>query len=360
MAVGDPQLLGWLADSLSSGLIAIDRCGRVLLANPAARRILGLGAADGGPAADFRELLRAHPPLLALLEAALEGRERPGRSELMLPGAGGAERAIEFSATAIRDAAGAPRGAAILFRDLAPFEQADEQARLRERLAALGEMAAGLVHELRNPLASMQVLADLIGRRSAPGGEQAQLVAGLLGQLRGMEAVLGETLAFVRPAPPAPRELDPVALFESCLDRACARVPFPGKIERSYSAPLPALRADREQLQSALTDILVNALEAMAECEGGSERRLSLRLEAVSRPRPELVFSVSDTGPGVPAVLRERIFHPFFSTKDGGGGVGLAKAQKVVGGHGGAIELDSREGHGATFRVRLPAGLAAR
>jgi signal transduction histidine kinase len=305
-------------------------------------------------------VLRAHPPIVALLEDALEGRDRPGRGELALAPADSHSPSIGFDVIAFRDGAGALRGAAIQFRELAPFEGMDEQARLRDRLAALGEMAAGLVHELRNPLASMQVLADLIGRRSAPGGEQAQLVAGLLEQLRNMEAVLGETLAFVRPAPPTPRAVEPVPLLESSLDRACARIPFPGKIERRYVEPLPPLLADPDQLLSVLTDLVVNALEAMGECEDGRELRLTLCLEAARRPRHEIVFTIADTGPGVPAVLRERIFHPFFSTKDVGGGVGLAKAQKIVGGHGGSIELESREGLGATFRVRLPAGEAPR
>jgi nitrogen-specific signal transduction histidine kinase len=379
MAVGDPQLLGWLADSLSSGLVAIDLCGRLVFANPAALRILGPAAGEAGDwlGRDFREVLLAHPPLVALLEDALDGRERPSRAELVLRAAEPGPLTIGFTVVSIRDPEGAVRGAAVQFRDLAPFEQLDEQARLRDRLAALGETVAGLAHELRNPLAAIQVLADLLRRRLPADGQDRELVDGILLQLQSTEGVLAETLAFVRPAAPAPREVDPVALLDGCLDRACARVPFPGKIERAYARALPPLIADADQLRAALTDVLVNALEAMAECDDGRELRLALGIEAERRAglqaavrvedrglpaaappriRHEIVFTIADTGPGVPEALRDRIFHPFFSTKDGGGGIGLAKAQKVVGGHGGAIELESREGRGATFRVRLPAG----
>jgi signal transduction histidine kinase len=380
MAIRDPAFAQWLVASLGSGLVAIDAGGALQALNAAAQRILGAPA--GPPAAwlgrDFREVLAARPQLVALLEDALDGRERPSRAELVLDGRDGeGPRTIGFTLLTLRDPLGAVRGAAIQFRDLAPFERMDEQERLRDRLAAIGEMAAGLVHELRNPLAGMQMLAGLLRRRLPPDVEAQEIVEGLLAEIRAMAGVLSDTLEFVRPAALAPRELDPVELLEGCLDRACARVPFPGKIERAYAAARPACVADPDQLRTALTDILVNALEAMRDAEDAREPRLvvgvrdelraapeaavrvsgrGLAAGAAPPERHEIVFVVADSGPGIPPELRDRIFHPFFSTKDGGSGVGLARAQKVIAAHGGAIEVESRAGEGATFRVRLPAG----
>jgi signal transduction histidine kinase len=185
---------------------------------------------------------------------------------------------------------------------------------------------------------------------------------------------LDETLEFVRPVTPEPHEVEPAALLDLALDRAIARHSFPGKVDRDYEPAAPAVEGDPEQLLVAVTDLVVNALEAMLE-ESGTPR-LSLGVRAESRPPPqaavrvgeqrlpaggdarvrsEVVLSIADSGPGIPAELQERIFYPFFTTKDAGSGVGLAKAQKIVTSHGGRIELDSRPGRGATFRVRLPA-----
>jgi signal transduction histidine kinase len=364
MAIRDPELAGWLLDSLSSGLVAIDATGAVTALNISAQRILGTppGRLEGWLGRDFREALASRPQVIALLEDALDGRERPSRAELILgEHARSPAATIGFTLLSVRDAAGAVRGAAIQFRDLSAFERRDEQARLRDRLAALGEMAAGLAHELRNPLSGMEVMAGLLKRRLAEGSQEHSLVLDLLAQLRVMARALDDALEFVRPVAPAPHPVDPVTLLELCVDRACARVAFPGKIERAYAEGVPRVAADPNQLLVAVTDLVVNALEAMAGCDDGRELRLELAvgrsLPAGPEPRAhhEVVLSIGDTGPGVPADLRNRIFYPFFSTKDGGSGVGLAKAQKVVTSHGGTIELESEPGRGATFRVRLPA-----
>jgi len=378
MAIRDPELAGWLLASLSSGLVAIDAAGTVTALNEAAQRILGTppGDLEGWLGRDFREVLGERPQLVDLLEDALDGRERPSRAELALdPLPGRDAGTIGFTLLPVRDPEGEVRGAAIQFRDLSAFERMDEQERLRDRLAALGEMAAGLAHELRNPLAGMEVVAGLLRRRLPRGGEEAGLVGELVEQLRSMARTLDQVLEFVRPSALAPRELDPVALVDEALDRAAARVPFPGKVERRYAPDLPLLHGDPELLRRAVTDLVVNALEAMVACEDGRELRLEVELRWERRPGPlgavrvergglaaaappgartELVLSVADTGPGVPAELRDRIFYPFFTTKEGGTGVGLASAHKVVGGHGGHIEVDSRAGGGAVFRVRLP------
>jgi nitrogen-specific signal transduction histidine kinase len=167
-------------------------------------------------------------------------------------------------------------------------------------------------------------------------------------------------------------------------------VAFHGSVERAYDPDLPALEADRDQLLTLVTDLVVNALEAMAGGGGVSTQKLRLGVCAQTREPPvrslrvdprsgaavgdglacttvapesvhpgarssrEVVISVGDNGPGVPEAVRDRIFYPFFTTKAGGSGVGLANAQKVVTGHGGLIELAEAVGGGAVFRVRLP------
>lgn len=349
-----------MIDSLRSGLVAIDAQGAVVGLSPEARRILGcpedtLESLLGRPC---EEVLASQPTLVARLREALDGRERASRAELVLdPVDGHPARTIGFTLIPVRDSSEVVRGAAVVFRDLTPFERMDEQARLRDRLAALGQMAAGLAHAIRNPLASMEVLAGLLKRQLGDRPEEVLLVEELLEELRTLADTVTAGLEFVRPVALGRAPCDPRALLDAALDLALARVPFAGVIEREYADAVPSLTADAEELRAAFTDLLVNALEAMAESGSGSVHRLLLRVEA-GRSRDaksEVEIRISDSGPGIPEELRERIFYPFFTTKPEGSGLGLANAQKVVLSHGGSVEVESGPGLGSRFCVRLPA-----
>jgi signal transduction histidine kinase len=265
-------------------------------------------------------------------------------------------RTIGFTLLCVRDPSGAARGAAMVFRDLTPFERMDEQDRLRDRLAALGQMAAGLAHAIRNPLATMEVLAGLLKRQLGDRPEERFLVEDLMGELRGLAGTVTASLEFVRPVSISRAPCDPKVVLEESLGLARARVAFSGAIERDYADPLPRLAADADELRAALTDLLVNALEAMDESESRDGHRLGLQLhvEGAGDETRELEIRISDTGPGVPEELRERIFYPFFTTKGQGSGVGLANAQKVILSHGGSIAVESGSGPGSIFCVRLP------
>ncbi len=360
MSLRHPAYWGWLIGSLRSGLLAIDEGGRVVALNELAGQILGCAPVtgeDGAPAPDCREALAGQPGVARVLLEALDGRERPSRAELLLePSPGRPARTIGFTVLAVRDASGTGRGAAMIFRDLTPYERMDEQERLRERLAALGQMAAGLAHEIRNPLASMEVLAGLLKRELGDRPEELRLLEELTADLRGLAATVTASLDFVKPVSLSRERVDPVALVEEALTLALARVPFPGVIERDYPDPVPALLADPDQLRSVVANLVLNALEAMAE-SGASAEPSDLRLGVSLRLQPvegELLIGVADTGPGVPEALRERVFYPFFTTRERGSGVGLATAQKVVASHGGFLELAPSDGRGARFWIHLP------
>jgi len=359
--VRDPRYAGWLVGSIRSGLIGIDADGAVAALNEAGHRLLGCAARKPAEALgrDCREVLAAQPALAQCLLAALDGAERPGRAELALAPRGGRPGpTIGYTIAPVRDEGGAVRGALLQFRDLTPYERSEEQERLRERLAALGEMAAGLAHEIRNPLAGMEILTGLLRRRLADQAEELALVNELSAEIRRVAETVTESLEFVRPVALRDDPVDPVELLEESLARARSRVPFAGEVERDYAETLPPLRADGERLEAVLTNLIVNALEAMQGATQAAARVvLGVRLESGEEAGAgdgELVFTVADSGPGIPEELRERVFYPFFTTKQRGSGVGLAHAQKVVAGHGGRLELESARGQGATFRVRLP------
>jgi signal transduction histidine kinase len=353
-----------VVESFGSALLAIDARGRIALLNDEARRLLALPPGPGPLGSDCREALREEPRLVRLLLTASRGSGRLSRTELALE-RDGPESAIGLSLFPVRDAGGEPSGAAMLFRDLVPIERSEEQVRLQARLAALGQMAAGLAHEIRNPLASMEVLAGLLLRRIGDGqGEERELALGLLAQVRELSKIVSTSLDFVRPGVSQRASLDPVALVEGALDRAlpkasAARV----EVERCFVDPAPRVAVDEEGMTVALANLIANACDALGRIEVGP-RRLVLGVgceapevtvrDAAPPGLREVVISVGDNGPGVPAELREKIFYPFFTTRERGSGIGLATAQKVISGHGGCIELDEGNGGGAIFRVRLP------
>jgi signal transduction histidine kinase len=340
----------WLLGSLRTGLLAVDVEGRLVRLSPEAARVLELGDSEaylGRPAA---EVLAPHVPLVALLGEARKGHELPPRAELELTLAGGRERRpIGFTLVPVRDDEGVLRGAALLFRDLTPFERQDEQERLRERLAALGQMAAGLAHEIRNPLASIQVLLDLL-KRSLSKPEDVELVEEVLAEHEALVRLVNGSLAFVRPhaAMRAPVALGDLA--EEAVRRARARVPFEGAVDVRVEAGLsPSL--DAVLLESVLVNLVANAFEAMRGYARPDGHSLELIAE---RADGELRIHIADSGPGVPAENRERIFYPFFTTREEGTGVGLAEVHKAVASHGGTVEVRDRVGGGAVFVIHLP------
>jgi len=385
----DPEFAQALLGSMRSGLVAVDAAGRLAAWNGDAQRILGRDGRDGreGQAAeawlgrDCREALAAQPMVWRLLLEALDGRERPSRAELALaPGPDGEPGGtIGFTLMPVRGSGGAVLGAALIFRDLAPIERGGEQVRLHERLAALGQMAAGLAHELRTPLAAVEVLAGLLRRRleaRADCADEVALLAEVTGELRSLAATLTESLEFVKPLALVHRALAPAALLDEALALARQRLPFEGPIERAVEADLPALEGDADALRAVLVNLIVNAFEAMGAVAPGCRRlRVAARVECGASggtvatwavpadgpgaPPPAdpaarcLVLEVADSGPGVAPELRERIFYPFFTTKQRGSGIGLALAQKVAASHGGSLEL-ADHGAGACFRLRLP------
>ena len=381
MRTAKATFAGWLLESMGSGVVGVDREGRIAWLNPGARSLLEGYVAELGPEAigrDCQDVFRAQPTLASLLLEATAGQGGLSRAELALEG--GTEsgsRSLGLTLFPVQDAQGAPAGAAMLFRDLAPIEHSAEQAALQGRLSALGQMAAGLAHELRNPLAALELAVGLL-RRQLEGRvrnelsreEQCALAEDLQNQVRALTAVVNTSLDFVKPQVPERAPADPKALVDAAIERVVPRFARPPHIEKHFAAELPSVRVESEPLVAALANLIANACQALeaagtpeprivlevacAHCRGEAAVRLDGDGRRDTTPPQELVISVADNGPGVPPALREKIFYPFFTTREEGSGIGLATVQKVVASHGGTLALESRPGCGARFGVHLP------
>ena len=343
-----------LVTGMRNGVLAIDRDGLVVLANEEARRILSLPPDADDIGRHFSEVLRDHHDVTRILAAAFEMSTLPNRAELRLRPSG---TVIGYTLSIVRDERLRPYGAALFFKDLTLIEQAEERERLRDRLAALGEMAATIAHEVKNPLASIEVMAGLL-RRQVPDREDLRgLLTDIISEAKMANAIVVEVLEFVRPIRLQMDRTSLPRVIEEAIPLTERKVPRGGTLlDVSLPADLPSIQGDHNQLCQLVTNLLTNALEALG---GGGAVRIHAQVMPADRDgQPELVrLTISDDGPGVPGDITDRIFNPFFTTKPQGSGLGLAIVRKIVDAHDGRIDVTSEVGRGTTFTVFLPVGV---
>lgn len=238
------------------------------------------------------------------------------------------------------------------------LQRAEAEARRAERLAALGQLSAGLAHEIRNPLGVIKGSAEMLAQKLQSAQPLTAELAGYISsEVNRLNALVARFLDFSRPQR---LELRPVEITR-VLDRALDAVEhqFPSgyvKVERDYADALPELLADQQLCEQIFVNLILNAFQAMAELPAGRERLLRLSVMPESRGEiPGIAVIVEDSGPGVPPELREQIFNPFFTSKKEGVGLGLAIVAKFVDDHRGSIRLEPDSAAGARFRVFLPA-----
>jgi two-component system, NtrC family, sensor histidine kinase HydH len=221
----------------------------------------------------------------------------------------------------------------------------EEQLLRASQLSALGELAAGLAHEIRNPLGSIRGTAEIVRDPTTPLTQRDEFAAILIQEVDRLNQVVTNFLNFARPAPAGKNRYDLNRLLEELVEFTAAECQR-NRVEVSLRfAELPLMPMDSDQLRQVFLNLILNAVQAMPD--GGSLELATQRQEAA------LLVAVSDSGPGISPAILPKIFNPFFTTRPTGNGLGLAISQRIVQAHGGQIEVDSHE-LGTTFRVLLP------
>jgi signal transduction histidine kinase len=232
------------------------------------------------------------------------------------------------------------------------LEQAQAEARRSERLAALGQLSAGLAHELRNPLGVIKGSAEMLTKKLRSDDEVTSELAGFISsEVNRLNTIVTRFLEFARPAKleRRPQALPPVV--EAALKAVGERWPDAKvEVERHYAESLPLVPVDADLCERAFANLILNAYQAMPE---GGKVTVTIAQDNSADPSGVTV-DIEDSGPGVPPELREQIFNPFFTTKKEGVGLGLAIVSKIVDEHRGWIRVVSEPGRGARFRVFLP------
>lgn len=357
-AAPDDVFFRHLVRSMRNGVIAIYRDGRLALMNDEAYRIFSLTRTASDTGRPFPEVFRERPELIRVLSGAFDMTTLPNRAELRLKDI---DRVIGYTLSQVKDDAGRPTGAVLFFKDLTQVEEMEERERLRDRLASLGEMAAGIAHELKNPLAGIEVMAGLL-RRQVPDSTDAQLLlADIMSEAKLANAIVVEMLEFVRPIRLQVDRTDVAEVLRQAVVLAEGKVPRRDITLALDLAPaLPAIDGDQHQLCQVFSNLLINAFEALdgrgrvsiAAASGHIAQDPALGSDTPATP--VIIVDVVDDGPGVPPDLSDRIFTPFFSTKPKGSGLGLPIVRKIVDAHDGRLDLSSTPGAETRFRVTLP------
>ncbi|MHB8910564.1 MAG: ATP-binding protein [Syntrophales bacterium] len=331
-----------VVESMADGLISIDREGRVVTVNRQAVEILG----EGLEGKNITDLLgdRVGGILGPPEERALV---RDRQIEIVRGPAG--RIPLSLSAAPLKDDAGRELGSVLLIKDLREIRDLQEKVRRSERLASLGRLAAGVAHEIRNPLSSIRGFAQYFQKRFSGQAEEEGYASVMIKEVDRLNRVITELLDFAGPKEPHRERQSIEAIVEHALrllapDLSARKV----TVMREYEPGLPSIPVDRDQLSQVFINILLNAIQSMGE---GGEIRIVLRRRV---PPPGIEASVTDTGAGIPAEDLEKVFEPFFSRKRKGTGLGLAIVHQIVTGHQGEIGVESEAGRGTTFRIVLP------
>jgi signal transduction histidine kinase len=341
-----------IVSGMRNGVLAITRDARLALINDEAYRIFGVASQPDDVGQPIANVLRDHPDVVRVLAGAFDLHHLPNRVEMRLKPS---NKVIGYTLAFVRSDEGAVIGAAMFFKDLTRVEQLEERERLRDRLAAVGEMAAVIAHEVKNPLAGIEVMAGLL-RRKIPDAPDAQMVlTDIISEAKMANAIVQEVLDFVRPIR---LQVDHTAVADA-VHGAIQLADSKGKrgnveVRVAISDGLAHINADQHQITQVFTNLLMNAYEAMGGKGLVTISARMMRLEDGSDGREAVLVEFADNGPGIPPDVADKVFDPFFTTKAQGSGLGLAIVRKIVDAHDGRIDLRTTPGQGTTIRVTLP------
>ena len=367
-AAASEQLSGDIVESLTAGLLVVDRSGRVEIFNGAGRAMVGVTANPVG--SDYHKVLAAFPPLVQLIEECLTTARPIVRRSVQVEGAGPVHLGVTVSPLGkplphlepldgetrpeIVDVGESPAGpdaapgVICLFSDLTAVVELEEQLRLKETLARLGELTAGLAHEFRNGLATIHGYSRLIEVEALPP-KYRPYVEGLRQETESLGKVVTNFLSFARPENMALSRVDLGAIVRRAADDL--RYELPPATSMTVDGTFADVMGDDVLLRQVFGNLVRNAVDA---CEGSGvvpEIRIRGWVDVLHR---SCRVSVEDNGPGIRESSRERIFQPFFTTRSQGTGLGLAIVQKIVVLHNGRVVVQDARGGGASIQISLP------
>lgn len=346
-----PDLLRSALDGIRDSIKIIDRDRRVIYVNAASIESIGASVGDVIDRRCYEAFFCSPDPCPHCVAHRTFDTRRPQHIECTVTNRDGVRVRLEISTFPILDESGEAKYVIEVCRDVTEKRALEERLRITEQLASVGEMAASLAHEIRNPLGAVMAAADVLANElDAPLEDECRaLLEVVVSESRRLNAILGDFLSYARFRPPKLAPADLNSVIEDVL-RALdpAEIASHGvSICRCLSPDLPTALVDADQIKQALLNVAMNAVDAMPN--GGTLTVTS----SAGEPGVRVVFE--DTGPGIPEDDLERIFQPFYTGRKNGTGLGLSIAHKIVEAHGGSIKAENRPSGGARFTICIPA-----
>lgn len=339
-----------IVDNMSSGFLIADIDGRIVMQNMAAQEILATGPRRT-VGRSVNDVLRADGSRESPIAIALRRQEDFTSYEFRAVRLNGSTVPLGLTTNLMRDAKGSPTGIIASFTDLTEINRMREDIRKHDRMAVVGELAAGLAHEIRNPLAVIRGAADELSLHSGNEELQERLRSMVLRESRHLNEIVGGFLDFARDPSTVREAMDLAELIDDvgeCVRQEFGAVPTLS-IDVDSGDALPPVLGDRAQLKQVLVNLARNGIEAM-------EARGTLRITALPKGG-HIEVRIDDDGPGIPPSEASRIFEPFYTTKAEGVGMGLAVCMRIITAHNGDIEVGASPGGGCSMRVKLPVAL---
>ncbi len=337
------QLHRRIVGNLTSGLITTDSRGRILYANPSAGALLG-GNPEEFAGKPFPEVV---PEFSGVVQRNPGGVERLEIERISDSGI----RYFGLTVTPLRDESGRPKGNIFIFQDLTELKHAEEKLKKADRLAAVGELAAGIAHEIRNPLASISGCVQMLKDDLPPDVSSARLFRIVVHEIERLNTLITEFLQYARPKQLEPGPIDVRLWIEDMAIQFRASAADSSRLVIEVASDVGEIAADRALVTQAVWNLIRNADQALGNSPGG-RIRVGASVDTADG-RQWLKIVVADNGPGIPDASRARIFEPFFTTKVEGTGLGLSLVFKIIEMHGGSIDFVSRAGE-TEFTLRIP------
>ncbi len=328
---------------IPSGVMVINMDGLVAFCNSSADSILCINYLKKKDK-NYMSVLKGNSQIIQLIKAGING-ETHFRKQMQIK-MDGSSKWIGMTTSILYDDKANPIGVIAVFSDITDVKELEADIKLKERLSAVGELSAGVAHEIRNPLSAIAGYAELL-KKGLSEDEIISATDAIIRETKNLNRIVTNFLSFVRKPQPVFKETDINALIREIismvsLDKNAKKIDF----NINLSDSLPLIEADPFELRMAFLNIIQNAVQAMPN--GG---RLSVRS---SVQFGKIFLEIADTGGGIPKEIGDRIFNPFFTTKEQGTGLGLAIVHKIIESHNGKIEFKSNKGKGTTFIIKLP------
>jgi PAS domain S-box len=344
-----------IIESMTGGVITFNMKGKIATFNRSAEVILGFNADEviGKGVSDVFPLDGSNAALSRIILDTLENQQTSSSREIMIFSRTGKKIPIGITTSLLRDKKNTFLGIVVTFKDLEHIKHLEEQMRRADRLAAVGSLAAGIAHEIRNPLGSIRGLVQLLQEDFKPEDQRAAYAQVIVKEVDRLNKVVEELLSFSRPeVSELEAAFEPVNINEvidqTLLLASHNAATIHVEIKKQFADTLPFISADGKKLQQAFFNIIINAFSAM---EGGG----SLTITTAHRREQRLVQVVfTDTGYGIPPETVNKIFDPFFTSKKGGTGLGLTITHQIIASHQGKIDVKSELGEGTSFIISFP------